>query len=183
MTHPSSSLIIQDPSEANADGVLIEHPILPRDMRRYPDVSHDVRRANAKFIGAAGEYLVDSLLTRHGLTVWSAPDLHCADRLIELYGRAVRIQIKTVTAPIEGTCNFSMTCGNPRAGGQKRYTAEAFDIAALVVLSHNVVKFVPNRGRSFRISASEFADLAEDPIVSLEVSLGMMMKCASLPQC
>lgn len=182
MTYPSPD-IIHGLSKDNADGVLIEHPILPRDMRHYPDVSHDVRRANAKFIGAAGEYLVDSLLTRHGLTVWSAPDLHCADRLIELYGRAVRIQIKTVTAPVEGICNFSMTCGNPRAGGQKRYSTEAFDIAALVVISHNVVKFVPNRGRSFRISASEFADLADDPIVSLEVSLGMMMKCASLPQC
>lgn len=182
MTNPSP-VFFNDDTQETLSRLLGGISVLPRDMRRYPDVSHDVRRANAKFIGAAGEYLVDSLLTRHGLTVWSAPDLHCADRLIELFGRAVRIQVKTVSAPVGGLCNFSMTCGNPRAGGQKRYALGAFDIAALVVLSHNVVKFVPNRGRSFRISTMEFAELAADPIDSLEYSLGTMMKCASLPQC
>ena len=182
MTNPSPSNFSEVP-QGTLSPLLGGLSVLPRDMRRYPDVSHDVRRANAKFIGAAGEYLVDSLLSRHGLTVWSAPDLHCADRLIELFGRAVRIQIKTVSAPVGGMCNFSMSCGNPRAGGQKRYALGAFDIAALVVLSDNVVKFVPNRGRSFRISTTEFAKLAADPIGSLEHSLRIMMKCASLPQC
>jgi hypothetical protein len=182
MTKSSPLYVIED-ARAVLAAELLDYPVLPRDMRHYPHVSYDVRRANAKFIGAAGEYLVDSLLTRHGLTVWSAPDLHRADRMIEIHGRAVLLQIKTVTAPVNGVCIFPMVHGNSRAGNKRPYDKGAFDIAALAVLSENVVKFVPNRGRSFHVDVTEFESLKADPIDSLEFSLGMMMKCASLPQC
>jgi hypothetical protein len=182
MTKTSPFPVNEDPHAALA-AELLDNPVLPRDMRLYPHVSHDVRRANAKFIGASGEYLVDSLLTRHGLTVWSAPDLHRADRLIAIHGRAVLMQIKTVTAPVNGSCVFTMVHGNGRAGSQRPYARDAFDIAALAVLSENVVKFVPNRGRSFHVDVAEFESLKADPIDSLEFSLSMMMKDASLPRC
>lgn len=182
MTKTSPFPFIEEPCTFFAAEPL-DYSVLPRDMRLYPHVSHDVRRANAKFIGAAGEYLVDSLLTRHGLTVWSAPDLHRADRLIDIHGRAVLLQIKTVTAPVNGVCIFPMVHGNSRTGNKRAYAKDAFDIAALAVLSENVVKFVPNRGRSFHIDVAEFESLKADPIDSLEFSLGMMMKCAALPQC
>lgn len=157
--------------------------LLPLALRNFPNVSHCARRANAKFIGAAGEYLVDSLLTRHGLTVWTAPDLDIADRLLNFDDRSVLIQIKTVTAPRDGRCTFQCTHGNYRAGGVSAYNQKDFHIAALVVLSHNVVKFVPNRGRSFSVFVSEFEDLAADPLGSLERSLADIKHIRRFPQC
>lgn len=142
---------------------------LPSDMRHFPHVSPRARRANSKFIGAAGEYFVDSLLMRHGIPVWTAPDMHPADRLIEVEGQAIRLQIKTISAPVNGVCAFLMQHGNARVGkGIRAYRHDAFDIAALVVLSHNAVKFVPNTARSFRLFEAELPDLVIDPLDSLE---------------
>lgn len=157
--------------------------LLPIELRHFPNVPQCARRAKAKFIGAAGEYLVDSVLTRHGFTVWSAPDLNVADRLIAIGGKAVLIQIKTVTAPRDGRCTFQNTHGNFRAGGVYAYAQKDFHIAALVVLSHNVVKFAPNGGRSFSVLESEFAELATDPIDSLELSLAQIAHIRRFPQC
>ncbi|WP_143710492.1 hypothetical protein [Tabrizicola sp. TH137] len=151
-------------------------PIIRGQLRGFPEICHSVRSANAKFIGAAGEFLVDSVLTRHGLRVWTAPDLHCADRLLDLSGHALLLQIKTITAPTDGVCSFSMQRGNGRTGGQRPYSANAFDIAALVILSHNAVKFMPNFGRSFRILESELPALIADPIESLEVSISTVLR-------
>ena len=141
------------------------------DMRQFPHVWPSVRSAHAKFLGAAGEYLVDSVLVRRGLPVWTAPDLHHADRLVEVDGLAISLQIKTVTMPVDGFCSFSMQRGNARAGGVRPYGRDAFDIAVLVVLSHNAVKFVPNMGRSFRVWEEELPDLHENPWASLEFSI------------
>lgn len=145
---------------------------MPADMRNFPNVSRSTRRAHGKFIGAAGEYLVDSILTRYGLVPWTAPDLHRADRLIEVCGQAVLVQIKTISAPANGVCSFLMQHGNAHAGkGIRPYAEDAFNIAALVVLSHNAVKFVPNVARSFRLFDSELPDLVNDPVKSLEFSI------------
>lgn len=157
--------------------------LLPIDLRHFPYVPQCARRAKAKFVGAAGEFLVDSMLTRHGLTVWTAPDRHIADRLIDVGGRAVLIQIKTVTAPRAGRCVFQSSHGNYRAGGVSAYRKTDFHIAALVVLSHNVVKFVPNQGRSFSVFESEFDALAADPVGSLELALSHLAKLNRLPKC
>ncbi|WP_434622444.1 hypothetical protein [Tabrizicola sp. M-4] len=157
--------------------------LLPMDLRHFPDVPQCTRRAKAKFIGAAGEYLVDSVLTRAGLTVWTAADLDIADRLLNIAGTAVLIQVKTVTAPRHGRCTFQNTHGNARAGGVFAYGEKDFHIAALAVLSHNVVKFVPNLGRSFSVLESELEDLAADPIDSLEVAIAHIVKARRLPQC
>lgn len=157
--------------------------LLPVDLRHFPHVPQCARRAKAKFIGAAGEYLVDSVLTRHGLTVWTAPDLNVADRLIAFGGQAVLIQVKTVTAPRAGRCVFHSSHGNHRAGGVSAYGKGDFHISALAVLSHNVVKFVPNHGRSFSVLESEFDALATDPIDSLELALSHLAKLSTLPKC
>jgi hypothetical protein len=156
---------------------------LPMDLRHFPNVPQCRRRAKAKFIGAAGEYLVDSVLTRAGLTVWTAADLDIADRLLNIAGRAVLIQIKTVTAPRDGRCTFQNTHGNARGGGVFAYGEKDFHIAALAVLSHNAVKFVPNLGRSFSVLESELEELAADPIDSLEVATAHIAKARRLPQC
>lgn len=157
--------------------------LLPPALRNFPNVSHCARRAKAKFIGAAGEYLVDSLLTRHGLTVWTAPDLDIADRLLNFGDSSVLIQIKTVTAPRDGRCTFQSTHGNFRAGTTCAYGQKDFHIAALVVLSRNVVKFAPNRACSFSVFESEFAKLAADPLESLERSLAHIKHIRRFPQC
>lgn len=157
--------------------------LLPSDLRHFPNVPQCARRAKAKFIGAAGEFLVDSMLTRHGLTVWTAPDRHIADRLIDFGGRAVLIQIKTVTAPRAGRCVFQSSHGNHRAGGVSAYSKGDFHIAALVVLSHNIVKFAPNNGRSFSVLEGEFGALADDPMDSLELALSHLAKIDRLPKC
>jgi hypothetical protein len=157
--------------------------LLPADLRHFPNVPQCARRAKAKFIGAAGEFLVDSMLTRHGLTVWTAADRNIADRLIDFGGRAVLIQIKTVTAPRAGRCTFQSSHGNHRAGGVSAYRKGDFHIAALAILSHNVVKFVPNHGRSFSVLESEFAELAADPMDSLELALSHLAKIDRLPKC
>jgi hypothetical protein len=157
--------------------------VLPMDLRCSPNVPQRALRAKSKFIGAAGEYLVDSVLTRCGLTVWTAADLDIADRLLNIGGRAVLIQIKTVTAPRDGRCTFQNTHGNARSGGVFAYGEKDFQIAALAVLSHNAVKFVPNLGRSFSVLESELEELAADPIDSLQVAMAHIAKARRLPQC
>jgi hypothetical protein len=157
--------------------------VLPMDLRYSPNSPQRALRTKSKFIGAAGEYLVDSVLTRCGLTVWTAADLDIADRLLNIGGRAVLIQIKTVTAPRDGRCTFQNTHGNARGGGVFAYGEKDFHIAALAVLSHNAVKFVPNLGRSFSVLESELEELAADPIDSLQVAMAHIAKVRRLPRC
>ena len=178
MTSQSLFPFIEDDPEGllPSDQGNMVNPVVLGKLRRFPDICHDVRSANAKFIGAAGEFLVDSILTRHGIRVWTAPDLHCADRLIDLARHSLLIQIKTVSSPSNGVCNFSMQHGNGRSGSQRPYSTDAFDIAALVVLSHNAVKFMPNFGRSFRIYEAELPALLADPIESLEFSVSAALR-------
>ena len=166
-----------DPEDINSSDQKRElEKIFLGELRRFPNICPNVRSANAKFIGAAGEYLVDSILARHGLRVWTAPDLHCADRLIDLARHSLLIQVKAVTSLTHGIANFSMQHGNGRAGNQRLYSSDAFDIAALVVLSHNAVKFVPNLGRSFRIYEAELPTLLADPVESLEFSISTILQ-------
>lgn len=178
MTRQSLFTVFEDDAEGilpRSQGNMV-NPFFPGDLRRFPDICHNVRSANAKFIGAAGEFLVDSILARHGIRVWTAPDLHCADRLIDLARHSFLIQVKTVSSPSKGVCSFSMQQGNGRAGSQRAYSTNAFDIAALVVLSHNAVKFMPNFGRSFRIYEAELPALVADPIESLEFSVSAALR-------
>lgn len=181
---PTGHLIFDDLDEVDRirdDDERYRSTVFPCEMRHFPHVWPSVRSDYAKFLGAAGESLVDSVLLRRGLPVWTAPDLHRADRLIEAEGFAIALQIKTVTMPVAGFCTFSMQRGNARAGGVRPYGRDAFDIAALVVLSHNAVKFVPNTGRSFRVSEAELPDLQENPWASLEFSLRAALRARTYP--
>ena len=78
---------------------------------------------------------------------------------------------------------WGQKCDRPRdrnpyhraPSGRRPYGRDAFDIAALVVLAENVVKFVPNIADSYTIRARDIGSLCICPMRSLDDSLPIVM--------
>ncbi|SOB95234.1 hypothetical protein [Rhodobacter maris] len=139
----------------------------PSPLIRYPDVSGPVRATYAKRIGAAGEKLVDSLLTRWGFYVVAAPESEPYDCLVFVADELLRMQIKTVTHPRAGWYRFAMEQGYRRSpSGRRTYEDDAFDIAALVALPENVVFFTTEPRKQHRFPVSDVFNLRARPQVS-----------------
>ncbi|MDG3042476.1 PDDEXK-like family protein [Roseicyclus marinus] len=142
------------------------------DLRDYPNVSPDALSRHARAIGAAGEALVDSLLLRHGLTPATVQDGLATDRLLQLPGGVVRLQIKTRTSPGPTGYTFRMAKGyrgNPC--GRRPYSTTDYDIAALVMLPLNLVYFTAEKAPQHLVRFSEIRRLHTSPLASLDVAL------------
>ena len=154
-------------------------------LEAYPDVSPRTISRHAKRIGRAGEYLVDSILTRYGDLILSAPEDQPFDRLIRRGGQIVTLQIKTSARADDGVFKFSMKRGyggSPK--GIRSYDAEDYDIAALVALTENVVLFSADRRESHRICMDQIEGLRADPRASYLRALddlGLIEPCGSGP--
>ncbi|WP_131725672.1 hypothetical protein ACTTAL_07215 [Rhodobacter capsulatus] len=139
----------------------------PSPLIHYPDIPGSVRANYAKRLGAAGERLVDSYLIRWGFHLIEAPESEPYDRMIFVNDDLLRLQIKTVTHAVSGAFRFSMEQGYRKSpGGRHQYQSNAFDLAALVILPENVVRFSAEPRRCHRIPASEIAYLRRKPQAS-----------------
>lgn len=142
-------------------------PTLSNALEAYPHVSSRTISRYAKRIGRAGEHLVDSILTRYGDHILTAPEDEPFDRLVRRGDRHVTIQVKTSARAVDGFYKFSMKrgySGSPK--GIRSYGAGDYDIAALVALPENVVFFSADRRESYRISLDQIAGLRAHPRAS-----------------
>ena len=138
----------------------------------YPDVTPDVLCRHARAIGQAGEALVDSLLLRHGLVTAHLPDGNCADRLLLLPNRSLKLQVKTRTSPGSRGYVFRMQKGFRASGdGCRPYDVGDYDIAALVALPINAVMFTSDQGATLRIPHERIPQISADPLCSLASAL------------
>lgn len=142
------------------------------DLESYPDVAPEALSRHARAIGAAGEAFVDSLLLRHGLVPAVLQDGLPTDRLIQLPGGVLRLQIKTRTRP--GTSGFLFRMargyrGNP--AGRRPYDVSDYDIAALVMLPLNLVYFTSEKGPQHLVTFAEIRRLQKTPLASLDAAL------------
>lgn len=145
------------------------------DIRDYPDVSTEALTAHAKWVGAAGEALVDSLLLRSGIYTAQLPETLPADRLVYHAGRPLRLQVKSTTHPRRGGYTFNVLRGYHRApSGVRGYAESDFDLLALVVLPENVAKFTAEKALSHRILHREIAPLRAQPLRSLDHALAAL---------
>jgi hypothetical protein len=165
----------------------LPHPArLPRAAPRcpplanYPHVSGRLRSVEAKRIGRAGEALVDSTLQRYGFECFEAPEDAPFDRIVGLrdaheeFRLLGTMQVKTTTEAADGFYRFRMSCGFHRSPqGRRSYGAEAFNIAALVILPHNAVFFTAEKAEMHRIAVPELAGLIARPQASLLAALGL----------
>ena len=141
-------------------------------LAHYPDVTPDVLCRHARAIGQAGEALVDSLLLRHGLVTAHLPDGNCADRLLLLSDRSLKLQIKTRTSPGSRGYVFRMQKGFRASGGGCRpYEAGDYDIAALVALPINAVMFTADQSATLTIPHGCLPKISADPLCSLASAL------------
>ena len=146
------------------------------DLAAYPDVTSQAVCRRARLIGMAGEALVDSILLRHGLLPSPLPDGASADRMIPLARRSLRLQIKTRTRASARGFAFRMQKGyRGSPGGCRAYDADDFDIAALVALPLNIVRFTAERGPSLFLSLKDVASLRLDPLASLDRALADLL--------
>ncbi len=142
-------------------------PAISNALEDYPHVSPKTISRHAKRIGRAGEFLVDSILTRYGDLILSAPEDQPFDRVIRRGDQLVTLQIKTSARAVDGFFRFSMKkgyAGSP--GGIRSYGASDYDIAALVALPENVVLFSADRRESHRIGLDQIDALRAAPRAS-----------------
>ncbi len=90
--------------------------------------------------------------------------------------REATIQIKTVTAAKNGVFTFNMQQGyrgSPQ--GRRGYAADAYDIAALVILPHNAVRFTTEKLDRHTVRVAEIRHLAAFPQRTLFEALGLKL--------
>ncbi|WP_138936633.1 hypothetical protein [Roseovarius arcticus] len=141
-------------------------------LRDFPHVSSQALSANAKWIGRAGELLVESVLLRIGLVSSGLPEFMSADCVVHQPGRLLSVQIKTCSRPREGAFHFNISKGYHRSPtGVRRYGSGDYDLLALVALSENVVKFTANQRRMQSFLLADVHELRTHPRRSLDAAL------------
>lgn len=156
------------------------------DLWDFPNVSTEALHANAKWIGLAGESLVDSTLLRFGIYTTPLPETLPADRLLHYRpDLPLRLQIKTASQPRACGYCFNVMHGYHRTrSGVRPYEAEDFDLVALVLLPENVVKFSSEKRPSQVVSFREIDQLRRYPRRSLDRALdelGLTAQAESSP--
>lgn len=157
-------LAAPDPAEA----------ALPRapDMMDYPELAGDVLCERAKELGLAGEFFVDSILTRLGVPFAHFGEHSAFDRVIWVCGRCLRVQIKSRHRMSGTGYHFEIRKGYQRGPiGTRPYDRGDFDLLALVGLPHDVVRFTCEWRQQHRIAAAEIPGLRARPGLSLATAL------------
>jgi len=147
-------------------------PPLGHDLRDFPHVPRRALSANAKWIGRAGELLVESVLLRIGLVSAQLPEFMPADCIVYHPDALLRVQIKTCSKPRNGAFHFNISKGYHRSPtGVRRYDRGDFDLLALVALSENVVNFTADRRQAQSFSVADVSELRDHPRRSLDDAL------------
>ena len=142
------------------------------DLRNFPNVPRQALSANAKWIGLAGELLVESVLLRIGLVSAQLPEFMPADSIVYHPGALLRVQIKTCSKPRDGAFHFNVCKGYHRSPtGVRRYDRSDYDLLALVALSENVVKFTADRRQMQALLLADVPELRMYPRRSLDDAL------------
>jgi len=142
------------------------------ELHAFPDISTAAKTHHAKRFGSAAEILCDSLLMRLGIDSHPSQEFQPYDRLIYLDDRPLRLQIKVRLSAENNAFWFKVAHGNPRhASGVRGYRHDAFDLLALVILHHNVVKFSACKAAQQQIALSEIPRLRDHPFESLRSAL------------
>lgn len=138
----------------------------------YPDCPTEILQCHAKRIGASGELLFDSLMTRFGLLSGKFDETTSFDRLLIVGDVGLFVQIKTTTHAQNGIYRFSASRGYNRSpGGVRAYEAGEFDLLALAVLPENVMAFTTSRRVYQGIAATAIPALRARPRDTLEEAL------------
>jgi len=137
------------------------------DLARYPDVPGDVLCRHARLLGQAGEFFVDSIFMRAGITPLRMPEGLPSDRLFLLPQGALTAQIKIQTRARGDTFVFNLRRGyRGSPAGCRGYKRGDFDLAILVILPLLALKVVHDPGSSVRIPISDVSSLQSQPLFS-----------------
>ncbi len=153
-------------------------------LRDFPNVPRQALSKNAKWIGRAGELLVESVLLRIGLVSAQLPEFMPADCIVYHPVAFLSVQIKTCSKPRDGAFRFNISKGYHRSpNGVRRYDRGDYDLLALVALSENVVKFTADRQQTQSFQCAEIAKLRAYPRRSLDDALEEigLADCDALP--
>jgi len=139
------------------------------DLAHYPDVPGDVLCRHARLLGQAGEFFVDSIFMRAGITPLRMPEGLPSDRLLLLPQGALTAQIKIQTRARARSDTFVFNLRRGYRGspaGCRGYERGDFNLAILVILPVLAMKVVHAPGPSVRIPAAEVAELQAQPLSS-----------------
>ncbi|SFO38477.1 hypothetical protein SAMN04487859_13711 [Roseovarius lutimaris] len=153
---------------------LFEPQIPPpgHDLRDFPHVPRRALSANAKWIGRAGELLVESVLLRIGLVSAQLPEFMPADCIVYHPDALLRVQIKTCSKPRNGAFHFNVSKGYHRSPtGVRPYDRSDYDLLALVALSENVVRFTADRRQTQSFLVADVPGLRAYPRRSFDDAL------------
>lgn len=129
-------------------------------LRDYPNVEAPVACHEAQRMGAAGELFFRSCLTGLGFDLLEFPVSSAADVGLLLGDRCIRIQIKTIVRPLNGAYQASFTRGYRNSGtGVYDYAPGDYDLGAAVLLTDQVIVYLPPNKRSSRIAVDSIPEL------------------------
>lgn len=153
-------------------------------LASYPDMPLDDLCRYAKVLGHSAELVVASILMRLGERDFPAPEFERHDRVLFLPGDTpLRIQVKTRhTRTPAGDYVFNLKQRSERgATGRGPYSAEDFDILAMVALPEMAVRFTADWQTRHTIYASEFPELRRNPRASLDAALMRLGHAHAIP--
>ena len=163
-------------------------PAEPRDARdalaAYPDMSTQDLCRYAKILGHSAELVVASILMRLGERDYPALEYERHDRVLFLPGDTpLRLQVKTRhTRTPAGDYVFNLRQRSERgATGRGPYSAEDFDILAMVALPEMAVRFTADWQTRHTIYASEIPELRRHPRESLDEALMRLGYANAIP--
>ncbi|MEO3480504.1 hypothetical protein AAFO90_22940 [Phaeobacter sp. CAU 1743] len=177
------------PQQLFLPGIIMPtRPAEPRDARNalaaYPDMSTEDLCRHAKILGHSAELVVASILMRLGERDYPALEYERHDRVLFLPGDTpLRIQVKTRhTRTPTGDYVYNLRQRSERgATGRGPYSAEDFDILAMVALPEMAVRFTADWQTRHTIYASEFSELRRNPRASLDAALMRLGHANAIP--
>lgn len=134
------------------------------ELWNYPNVQTNALRSNAVPIGRSGEFLVQSILIRHGVACYYGGDFLGTDLRIQSFIGDVSIRVKTTTYPRLDYYRFTMRRGNTRSNlGLRPYDNSELAISALVILPLNAVYFTSDVSICQSVHTSSIPRLVRSP--------------------
>lgn len=137
----------------------------------FPHIGGSARSEAATILGDAGELLTMSEVRRLGFEANQTQGGHSHDIRAAWKRSTWRIQVKTVSFPVNGYYMVNLQKGYRNSPqGRRDYEEDAFDMVAIVILPLNVVIFTCRRDPQIRISVAEVMFAQSHPGNSLRTA-------------
>lgn len=144
--------LVSAPTEVTLPPTIFELPTL----FPFPFVSGPERSREAKKLGFTGELLTLAEVTLHGFEAYATAESYGFDIRVVWHGLSWRIQVKTVSLPVNGFYTVNLERGYRNSPqGRRGYDPDAFDMVAVVILELRTVIFTRQRGPQIRISSQD----------------------------